>query len=451
MFKSFTFPRQKTRFTCGPATLSAVAQLFGKPVDEKTIAETLDAQDHVGTSHEEMERWAKENLPVKSTGSNTYDKGLAIANIRNKDSGKGHYVLFLGRQANQIRYYCPLLGQTISAHEDEIDWMNGDGTLKNWSINFKIDGDYYDLDVEPQKHIFFLGNDLDELNVETDTSLLLQDRYAHQGIETSWHTPEDILIRGDVLYLSGIPVFKNDIVWLRIDPTNCVKYYTVLQQLCHCNAVFLNAPKVILTNNDKKLANAYREHSDIYAISSDDTFEAALRHLKNVNCTKFVVKPPNLFGGQDILITEDIDDLRRQAHDIIEKSGCAILEKYIAPSTPRQIDTSVIITWDRIIGTISREAVDDSGLTPYHCGSIPREIKGLSTRELRIVSSIQETMNQRGIFWAGLNFLEEELIEVNVSCPGGLRDINKIYGKNIEDEVINSARKYMLGQVYHHA
>ena len=185
MFKSFRFPRQKTRFTCGPATLAAVSNLLGKPVDEDSIANTLGSQDVVGTSHEDMENWAAHNLPVKDYGSNTYKDQLAIANIRNKDSGKGHFVLFLGTRAGQIRYYCPLLGRTITAHKDDIDWKNGDGSLKRWTVNFDVDGDFYDLDVEPEQHAFFLGDPLDQLNVDTDTSLLLQHRYDHKGIGAS--------------------------------------------------------------------------------------------------------------------------------------------------------------------------------------------------------------------------------------------------------------------------
>ena len=262
---------------------------------------------------------------------------------------------------------------------------------------------------------------------------------------------KDVFIRGNVMHLSGVPVFENDIVWLRFDPTNCVKYYAVLQQLCHVNAVFLNAPHAILTNNDKKLANFYRKESDIYAITSETTFDVAIRHLSVIGCTTFVIKPPNLFGAKDILITDDLEDLKKQALMIIDKSGCAILEKYIPPSTDKQVDTSVIVTWDRVIGAISREAASGETMTPYHCGSIPKQIKGLTSSELKIVSEIQTLMNERGIFWAGLNFLEEELIEANVSCPGGLRDINSVYGKNLEDDVIDSARKYLLGRKYHHA
>lgn len=451
MFQSFKFPRQTTRFTCGPATLAAVSGLLGKPVKETNIASAMGTRDFVGTKHEEMVKWAKENLPVKSYGSNTYHSGLAIANIQNKDSGNGHYVIFLGqRKDGFITYYCPLLGETVSSHTDDIHWVNGSGNVKNWSINIDIDIDFIDTEIRPEKHIFFLGDPVDELNKDTDTSLRLMSHYDSTNISTSWHSFEDIFIRGNVLYLSGRPVFKNDIVWLRFDPSSHIQYYTTLQQLCHINVCFLNSPHSILTCNDKKTANPYRRDCDVYTLYSQRSLDVAIRHLKVVDCTHFVLKPPNLFGGQDVLITDDVDKLKKHLDILIKKSGCAVLEKFIRPSQKVQIDTSVLVTWDRVIGAIAREAKDEFSITPYHQGSASKTIKGLSTNELKVVASVQKEMNEKGIFWAGLNFLEGELIEANISCPGGLIDMIDVYDIVLENEICNSAQKFAQKMSFEH-
>ncbi len=442
MHKNFTFPRQTTRFTCGPACLAAVSMLFGKPIKEDNIAQEVAAEDFLGTKTGAMDEWSCANLPYKSAGEGTYSNGLAIANIRRKESGTGHYVLILGKKNDVIRYYCPLIGETVDAPEKDIMWINSNGSLKKWSINFETDIDFYDLKISPEKHVFFLGNPLDELNIDTDTSLIIKSGYERLNIKTSWHSYTDIFIRGSVLYLSGRPVYPKDIVWLRQNPSCDTIYYTTLQQLCHVQGFMLNKPEAILINNDKKLTNFYREDNNIYTIYSERALLTALQHMNLRGVEKYVIKPPNLFGGKDVLISDDKDEIIKQMNKIIDYSGCAVVERYIPPRKNTPTDVSVIITWDRVISAISRKATCSSGLTPYHCGSIASEIKGLKSSELKIIEQVQEVMRERGIFWAGLNFIEEEIIEINLSCPGGLQSMNEVYSSNLEMELIDSATKY---------
>lgn len=447
MFQTFAFPRQKTRFTCGPAVLAAVANLLGKPVREEDIARALGSVDVTGTDHRDLARWAQENLPVASRGEGTYAGGLAIANIRNPDSGVGHFVLFLGERAGQIRYYCPLLGKTVAAHPDAIDWRNSDGTLHRWSVNFSIDLDFSDLEVEPERHVFFLADPAERLDPATDNTLLLKARYDALGTGASWHTPADIFMRGPTLYLSGVPVFAGDIVWLRPDPVGTPGYYAVLQQLCHVRGVFLNAPGAILTGNDKRLADPFRADAGALCFTSPATLAVALRHLSyGGGAQAFVVKPPNLFGGRDVLITADRAEIERHGMELVARAGCALVERHIAPKGPVPVDTSVTVTWDRMIGAISRTARGPGDLTPFHRGSAPGSIRGLTAAELHTVAAVQEMLRARSIFWAGLDFLEDTLVEVNISCPGALRETCKVYGKTLEDEVIASADKYARTQ-----
>lgn len=92
----------------------------------------------MGTCHHKLAEWCKTNLPVISVGEDTYQNGLAIANIRNPFSGNGHFVLMLGHDTKHTKYYCPLVNQTLIIPTSRLDWRNGPGTLKRWSINLAI-------------------------------------------------------------------------------------------------------------------------------------------------------------------------------------------------------------------------------------------------------------------------------------------------------------------------
>ena len=448
MIKTFEFARQTTRYTCGPAALCAVGALLGRKFEEHNVARDVKAQDFIGVCNKEMEHWAQQNLPVHSFGENSYHGGLAIANIRNEYSGIGHYVLFLGKRNNTIRYYCPFLGKTVTRHEDDLSWQNSDGSIKKWSINFETDLDFFAIQILPDPHIFFIGEPFKTLCQETDTSLIIKNGYEKQEIKTSWHSTDKILIRGDTLLLSGIPVYEEDIVWVRLDPRNDVKYYAILQQLCHVKGVFMNAPSTVLTCNDKKLANGFRKETDIFSFTSMDTLRTTLRHLKHFGAQKFVIKPVNLFGGQDVVITECEKELEAMAEKLLKQTGCGIIERYIQPTTKKQIDTSIIVTQDVIISSIFREAKDDFSLTTFHKGSLTKPIKKLSPLVSKTIQNFQEIMREKDIFWAGLNFLEDQMIEANITCPGGLQSMNSVYNDHFENLIIKEAKRYKSQKAY---
>jgi hypothetical protein len=144
-------PCQKTTYTCGPACLSAVLAFQDIHCDEQDIARQINACPTNGVDNAIMSAWASRYLAVTSTGVHSYEKGLAIANIRNPFNGSGHYVLLLGMRGNYARFFCPRLGKTLVMHRDNIDWRNNDGTLEGWSLNFAYDQNLFDLSVATQK------------------------------------------------------------------------------------------------------------------------------------------------------------------------------------------------------------------------------------------------------------------------------------------------------------
>lgn len=130
---------QSTTFTCGPSVCASALKLIDPKTlaDEATLAREFESRALAGTCHERILNWALMSLPVTSFGEGTYNGGLAIANIRNPVSGNGHFVLMLGRQQGRLEFYCPYLDQTVTIHEEVLDWSNGTGTLSNWVINLR--------------------------------------------------------------------------------------------------------------------------------------------------------------------------------------------------------------------------------------------------------------------------------------------------------------------------
>lgn len=433
-------PRQKRNFTCGIGAMAAAAQLLGLHFPKGTILSGIGAKPKVGTDNETLIKWALQYMPVTSHGSDTYKGGLAIANIQNQHSRVGHYVTLLGEKDGRFRYYCPLLGMVFEQSKENIFWMNSSGDLKNWSINFKCDQDFYALEVEPESHIFFIGDAIETLKQEADTSLTIKSAYEAREQSTSWHTPDAIFTKGRHLFLNGVPVLKNDIVWLRCDPHNTVHYYEMLRRLCATDAVFLNDPKSILTFHDKLSANHLNEVYQ-YTVSNEDNVRRCYKHLTTAGFSKFIVKAPSRFGGDRIYKAESLEELLQIFNENVEDSGYVIMQGFINMDKPT--DTRVLITHDKIIGVVDRIAKEGDFICNLSAGGTQGLNTKLSETQLSLVKSAQKLLRQNDIFLAGLDFLGDKLIEVNVSCPSAVVYINKVTGDAVEFDIIDAAQEWI--------
>jgi len=435
-------PRQTTPYTCGPACLATVTRLVtDRTVYEAELAQELGALPGIGVDHDDLANWAQKNdLPVTSEGEGTYDGGVAIANIKNPTSHIGHFVIMLGRRGDIYRYYCPLFGEVFEKHRDQILWENMNGELKNWSVSFACDKDYYDSHIEAEQHVFILGDELESLQPEFDTSLLLQDAYKKRGQSVSWSTPDEVYTRARLLHLSGVPVLKNDIVWMRCDPVNTVHYYELLRRISHMDAKILNNPKAILTFHDK-LSRLYVDDSNCCTVSTKSDVKKALRHLIVLGFERYIVKKPSNFGGVGVHLVNNEDEAYDAFHELAEDSGYVIIQGYIETGD-RQVDTRVMVTQDAILGSLDRVAKEGDFLCNLHAGATAQLTGDLSQKRVEQVKKIQNLMKDNDIFMAGIDFLGDILIEINVTCPSSIRQLNQVTGKIVEEEIIDLAWDY---------
>ena len=131
-------PRQRELHTCGPAAVAAcVFVLAGHRYKESLIYEICQADPEVGTTNERIVNALSTSLNKRIiAGEYAWQGGLAVANIRNPISGRGHYVVLLGKDSEQgIRFYDPYWGHSLQMPEHEIKWQSGDEQWSHWCAN----------------------------------------------------------------------------------------------------------------------------------------------------------------------------------------------------------------------------------------------------------------------------------------------------------------------------
>lgn len=280
--------------------------------------------------------------------------------------------------------------------------------------------------------IFFLGDALDTLDHEWDSSLRLKAAYQRLDRATVWATYEDIMVRGRTLVLAGEAVGPDDVVWLRFDPSVSIRYYETLRALCHVDARMVNHPAAVLTVHDKRAALELCPRPT-YSLFSSAQLGTAAAEMRALGVATVVLKPPSLFGSKGVQFIAIDDDTALQAGfaELVGLFGYVIAEPYLGPGDGKPpVDTRVLLTCNRVIGVIERVIPPGGGLHDVTKG------RPFSPVQSRLVAAAMEYMRGRGIFLAGLDFLGDHLTELNVSCPGAIPEVNMFCHIQAEDEIV---------------
>lgn len=434
-------PRQRTPYTCGPAAIEAAAIVQGRPLTFDEISAGIDVDPVCGTSNEDMLTMARMFLTL-SPDQERWHGGLAIANIRNPFSGIGHYVLLVDEIDGRIRYWCPLHGNVFSVPKSELIWTSGDGVYKNWFINLEP-GTADLLEMQRERFAFIIADPKETLNCETDTSLLIEKAYQDEGTTVFWVHSDEISLIDQTLYLKGMPVNEfSDRVWIRLDPVNTVRYYETLRLLASVveDVVFLNDPTAILEAHDKLVSIIFREYGILTTASSEAALKNALKHIDwRRSPSAYVIKSPSRFGGQSMRRCQTHEEALAAFHELVDDSGYVIVEPFIQQEG-NPVDTRVFVANGKVIGAVNRVAANGEWRCNIHAGATVRKTDMSTIPDLAFTAA--EALKNAGVFCAGLDFLNGELTEVNVSCPSAIPQINEVDQVNLEKTLIREGWLY---------
>jgi glutathione synthase/RimK-type ligase-like ATP-grasp enzyme len=431
---NINLPRQTTTYTCGLAVVEAASILQDERVDQDELVKSVSPDPVSGTSNSDLFALAKKYLKLSDEQAE-WHSGLAIANIKNPDKGTGHYVLLLDEHEGAIRYWCPLHGQIISIPKEQLVWTSGDGVYENWFINLEA-GNVALSEIQSEPLAFIIGDPIETLSPETDTSLLIKSAYESSGVPVFWVLQTEISLIGEKLYLKGLPVNKNDRVWIRLDPVNTVQYYETLRLLAQVkDVVFLNDPSLILTTHDKLSSVPYRKKNIVTTIASTASLKTALKHIDwRVGPSAYVLKAPSRFGGQAMYKCVTHQDVEEKLPELLNDSGYVIVEPYIeSPQNP--ISTRVFVANGEVIGAVDRVAADGDWRCNFHAGASVRKTVSIP----QMAYDVAKQLADRGVFCAGLDFLMGELTEINITCPAAIPRINEVTATRTEKALIEAA------------
>lgn len=235
-----------------------------------------------------------------------------------------------------------------------------------------------------------------------------------------------------------------DVCFIRTDPPFDADYlfHTWLLDYSKNKIVTLNDPAGIRTVNEKLWATQFTNlvpHTLVTRQSS--VLEDFLAQQGDI-----IVKPTDGFGGQGIFRVRQNDVNRKVIFELLTAkfSRDVIAQVYVPEAVDG--DKRILLLDGEPLGAVLRVHSADDHRNNFFSGGTAEPV-GLTDRDRDIIAQLKPYLLRLGLTFVGIDIMGSYLIEVNVTSPTCLQEMNRFLGKNLEDQVIQcaEAKRVQLG------
>ena len=229
-----------------------------------------------------------------------------------------------------------------------------------------------------------------------------------------------------------------DIIFIRWDPPFDERYLinTWILDQAASRIPMINHPKGIRCVNEKIWTSQFREIIPPTFIGCQkEAVYAFLDQYKEI-----VIKPTNGFGGQSVFQVRRSDS---NCNVILETMTAAwhrdvVLQKYVPEST--EGDKRILLLNGEPLGAVLRLHSASDPRNNFYSGGRPVKAQ-INERDRVIMHELKPKLNELGLYFVGLDIMGGYLIEVNVTSPTCLQEINALNKVHLETQVIDLAEK----------
>jgi len=229
-----------------------------------------------------------------------------------------------------------------------------------------------------------------------------------------------------------------NVVFIRSDPPFDQQYLLntwLLDQLPKHIPV-INQPSGVRTANEK-----------IWATQFNDLIPPTLVGRNRNDLSSFlaeygsvVAKPTDGFGGQSVF---HLKEGETNTNVILETlthhwKREIIMQQYIEDS--QKGDKRILLLNGEPLGAVLRMHAQDDHRNNFFSGGKPLDTD-INERDLAIIEIIQPKLKELGLYFVGIDIIGSYLIEINVTSPTCLQEINGFKNLQLEDRIIDFAEK----------
>ncbi|MBL6992132.1 MAG: glutathione synthase [Bacteriovoracaceae bacterium] len=316
-------------------------------------------------------------------------------------------------------------------------------------------------------HIAFIADSWEELNPEIDSTVRLIHESCIRGHRVGLFAPGNLTVRDNETYAYCNMFSKN-----QNTSENILTFYKKAKlsrqmvPLKGFDTIFIrkNPPvhNLVLSfldsvKNDTFMINDVdglrKAGSKIYSTTFDEASEYVpethvskdVDYLESVikECTadKMILKPLDGYGGKGVILleTKAQSSIRSLLEFYVEgqdRKNYVILQEYIPGAD--QGDIRVLMLNGEPIGAMKRTPKEGDARSNVHAGGTASKYS-LNKQELELCRKVGQKLIIDGIYFAGIDIINNKLIEVNVLSPGGITRINSFNKVKLQRKIVDFA------------
>lgn len=242
------------------------------------------------------------------------------------------------------------------------------------------------------------------------------------------------------------PLEAMDAVFMRTDPpvTDSYLYATyILDYINPSLTLVINNPKGLRAANEKMYALQFTQAIPETIVSADKQFIRQFVQQKQAA----ILKPLGNKAGEGILILSPSD---RNFNSIVELSTFqgripVMVQTYLPAA--KEGDKRIILLNGEPIGALNRISTGSEFRNNMAAGGTVAKTE-ITQQEHIICTQIAETLRKDGLFFVGIDVIGGYLTEVNVTSPTGIREIDRLEGISLGQQVIAWVAQHRAGEAF---
>lgn len=308
-------------------------------------------------------------------------------------------------------------------------------------------------------NFLFLMDPLETVKVYSDTSFIFMLGAHERGHKVFFLPSGGISLKKELVHFKVtevIPVVREngmpfdivseqtlteneaDVVFIRTDPPFDSEYLmnTWLLERAESNVAVINSPHGIRTVNEKIWATQFTDLIPRTVISRRlSDFKEFLAEEKNI-----IIKPTDGFGGAGVFkISEDAPNKNVSFEMLSDRDQKEVIMQQYIPEAAIG-DKRILLLDGEPLGAVLRVHGEDDHRNNFYAGGKPIATE-ITDRDLEVIKTLKPHLKKLGLHFVGIDMLGDYLIEVNVTSPTCLQEMNQLYDCKLQDSVIQFAEK----------
>lgn len=304
----------------------------------------------------------------------------------------------------------------------------------------------------------FLMDPLETVKIEKDTSFILMLGAHRRGHKVYFLAQGEMSLKDGRVFFDVLEVIpqlsaqnpfirKNkvglfeksvDAVFVRTDPPFDAEYLldTWLLDRLSRRIPVINSPSGLRTVNEKLWAAQFTAITPPTLVSRDKKeITDFLNRQKEI-----ILKPTDGFGGSQVFYLK-VGDMNTNVimETVTERfSRYAVVQKYLPAA--QKGDKRILLLDGKPLGAVLRVHAKDDHRNNFFAGGHPQKA-AINARDKKIISVLKPHLKKLGLYFVGIDIIGDYLIEVNVTSPTCLQEMDRLYNQNLEEKVIGFCEK----------